>query len=133
MFFLFKNVAKEIIAVLILTKEHIEKLILSHTQQQTYSFISYIEVPFNTSPIFQSCFFLGSMVTPLKIVLSDKLGDGRQAWQGRSYSHSFCLFFFYLRFSAYGKNEMSDIPRDGKAVASCSSVAQGGDTRKTVT
>lgn len=91
MFFLFKNVAKEIIAVLILTKEHIEKLILSHTQQQTYSFISYIEVPFNTSPIFQSCFFLGSMVTPLKIVLSGKLGDGRQAWQGRSYSHSFCF------------------------------------------
>lgn len=46
---------------------------------------------------------------------------------------SLFLFFFYLRFSAYGKNEMSDIPRDGKAVASCSSLAQGGDTRKTVT
>ena len=48
-------------------------------------------------------------------------------WQGRSCSHSFC-FSSTSNVQPSGKNEMSAISRDMKAIPSCSSVAQGRDT-----
>ena len=64
----------------------------------------------------------------LKIILSGILGDERKhTWLGRSCSHSFC-FSSTSNIQPSGANEMSALPRDMKAIPSCSSVARGRDT-----